>query len=78
MKTRLNFCPCCLSPLDAAQGVTTDGTPNPGDFTICAYCLVVLRFGENLVVEIPQHVPAEVQIVRTQFAAAKMRAGWMT
>jgi len=40
-------CPSCGSVLDAASG-PNGAVPRPGDFSICAYCGVTLRFEDPL------------------------------
>lgn len=41
-------CPSCGKLLDAATGVGNDSGPSPGDFSLCFYCGVFLRFNEDL------------------------------
>ncbi|HBN6266183.1 TPA: hypothetical protein L3N15_004164 [Vibrio parahaemolyticus] len=38
-------CPSCNHHLDGAAGV---GTPNPGDYSVCAYCGEFLFFGSQM------------------------------
>jgi hypothetical protein len=38
-------CPACGDRLDVATG---QGRPSPDDFTVCAYCGTLLRFGVAL------------------------------
>jgi hypothetical protein len=37
-------CPVCRAQLDAASDPEGDATPKPGDYSVCAYCVAVLRF----------------------------------
>lgn len=42
-------CPYCGHELDAATAVTEEGAaPSPGDFSVCAYCGLVLVFRADL------------------------------
>lgn len=41
-------CPNCNKLIDAVTEVTGDSTPDPGDYTVCAYCLHVLVFNDDL------------------------------
>lgn len=51
--TKSNHCPSCNKHLDAASGLTdSDISPKEGDFSICAYCGAVLRFRQELTVEL--------------------------
>jgi hypothetical protein len=38
-------CPVCRQTLDGATG---EGMPMPGDFTVCAYCGVLLTFIDGM------------------------------
>ena len=43
------LCPHCGYELDAASPTShPDTAPSPGDFSVCACCAAVLRFGEDL------------------------------
>ena len=42
-----SYCPRCLVRLDPSTDLHTEGTPEPGDFTVCAYCGEMLRFREG-------------------------------
>ena len=48
-RIRLNFCPVCLYAMDACTGVGHDRKPRPGDYSVCADCGALLRFGPGLV-----------------------------
>jgi hypothetical protein len=43
-------CPRCGTPVDAATGVfdARDGSPGPGDVTVCLYCAAVSVFDADL------------------------------
>lgn len=41
-------CPGCGKRLDGARAVTGNTAPQPGDFTVCIRCAIVLRFTEEL------------------------------
>lgn len=41
-------CPKCLAPLDAAAHMTTDQKPEPGDWSVCAYCFAPLVYQGDL------------------------------
>lgn len=48
-KTKENKCPLCDKKLDAVTGVLgKKDRPKPDDFSMCAYCGVILRFNEDL------------------------------
>lgn len=49
-KIKANPCPTCGVVVDGATviGQREDVRPNPGDFTLCVYCLSFLRYGEGL------------------------------
>jgi hypothetical protein len=38
-------CPCCSRVLDAFTTVGHKHQPKAGDFSVCAYCGAILRFG---------------------------------
>lgn len=46
------FCPVCFTVLNAATNMTSEGPPEPGDFTICIGCRAVLCFGLGMVMEL--------------------------
>lgn len=69
-KTRMNFCPKCRSPLDAAQGVGHERKPKRGDYTICIYCGSIWQFGKNLVLDRPYRVPLAVIVARNKVLQA--------
>lgn len=53
MKTfRLNTpdsrCPTCAKPMNGAAALGHDQQPIPGDFSVCAYCGTLLRYGDAL------------------------------
>lgn len=41
-------CPICGESLGASVHTTSGNGPQPGDSTLCAYCLTLLRFDETL------------------------------
>ena len=41
-------CPACGKILDACTSVEPDRQPSPGDLTICAHCIEILKFNEDL------------------------------
>lgn len=41
-------CPACMKQLDGATDLLGSRRPQPGDLSICAYCLVWLRFNDDL------------------------------
>ena len=41
-------CPKCGKFLDGVAGMTGTRRPKPGDWTVCAYCVELLRFGDRL------------------------------
>jgi hypothetical protein len=45
-KTEEQFCPYCGHVVDAHS--TDQGTPSPGDLSICFYCGEIMRFSEYL------------------------------
>jgi hypothetical protein len=68
-------CPCCGERLDGAYDVTGGGhAPNPGDWTLCAYCGATLRFpaADDAPLEvIPDAVVASYEHQDEEFAAAR-------
>jgi hypothetical protein len=48
--TRMQSATCtnCHKVVDAASGVGTDDSPDPGDFTICIYCGHLMVFADDL------------------------------
>lgn len=51
MRLEENRCPNCDSLIDGVRELSSgeqDGTPSPGDVSICAYCGEVLEFDKNL------------------------------
>jgi len=45
-------CPACDNKLDGFTAVDHRNDPEPDDVTVCAYCVEILRFDENLKLEI--------------------------
>ena len=41
-------CPSCGEIIDGATCPFHDATPNPGDLSVCVYCLHWLRFNNDL------------------------------
>ena len=54
------MCPGCSRPLDASSGVGHDFVPSEGDYTICLYCLEVMRYGAGLALSSAEAIPDEV------------------
>ncbi len=49
VRTKLNFCPCCNSKIDAVSSMDDKPEePRKGDITICVYCTEILEFDEEL------------------------------
>jgi hypothetical protein len=46
------FCPGCFKVLDGVTNLESSEAPKSGDFTICIYCAAVLRFTENMQLEL--------------------------
>lgn len=41
-------CPKCRKVLDGATAIDNDGSPpKAGDYSVCAYCLTLLRYGTD-------------------------------
>ena len=51
-------CPDCGASLDAVSYLWNEAHPNPGDYSVCAYCGQLLRFVTDLMVEAA--TPSEV------------------
>ena len=73
-------CPKCETLLDGFTGVDNTNSPESGDITICAYCTTILKFTDNMGVDIMtakelDEIPKEelYLIVDAQKAAAKFR-----
>jgi hypothetical protein len=45
-------CPKCFHELDANTCLTEEAKPEPGDYTVCIGCASVLRFRENMSLEL--------------------------
>ena len=41
-------CPLCGHTLDAASGVNTDASPDPGDYSVCIGCASPLTYRDDL------------------------------
>lgn len=72
------FCPRCFTLLSAVSCMTDERKPEPGDFSICAYCAAVLKYTSTMsfelssLLEIPVHSRLDfAQAV--QFIEAKIR-----
>jgi hypothetical protein len=48
----MRFCPSCFQRLDAATNLTADAKPEPLDFTVCTRCASVLRFDDDMNLEL--------------------------
>ena len=56
-----NKCPACNEVLNATSGLSdAAATPNPGDFSLCAYCGTVLRFNDDLSIREAEHADIEI------------------
>jgi hypothetical protein len=42
-------CPRCKKTLDGATPMCRGDVPEPGDYTVCAYCGVVLKWNSDMV-----------------------------
>lgn len=47
-RVKPNICPNCGKTLDAATACEGDRKPAPGDFTVCIYCAIILRFDNDM------------------------------
>lgn len=49
-RTRMQFCPRCRAPLDAATAANPECVcaPAPGSVTVCLYCGAVLEWDEGM------------------------------
>ena len=65
--TPIHACPACRHAINRAGTVRPGDThaPRPGDYTVCAYCLAVLRFttaGLECVSDAERHaLPAQLR-----------------
>ena len=41
-------CPLCGHKLDAASGINTDASPDPGDYSVCIGCASPLIYRDDL------------------------------
>lgn len=70
-------CPFCATELDAVTGVTTEDSPEPGDFTVCIGCCKVLRFADDMtllpssLLDIPMH--SRLQFAKVVQACGEVR-----
>lgn len=48
IKTGEDYCPNCKKTLDAATGLSDRAIPNPGDFSTCFYCGIILRYASDM------------------------------
>jgi hypothetical protein len=51
-------CVDCGKRLDGAAGVDTDDAPDPGDFTVCAYCGNIMVYDDDLSLRRPNAAEA--------------------
>jgi hypothetical protein len=51
-------CVDCGKQLDGAIGVDTDDAPDPGDFTVCAYCGSIMVYNDGLTLRQPDAAEA--------------------
>lgn len=50
-----SYCVKCGKMCDAAVLPFKEGVPQPGDFTVCAYCCTLMRFDEQLKLQRVSH-----------------------
>lgn len=65
-------CPVCGEILDAAEGVLEKIMPKKGDWTVCSFCVSILRFGEGLVLERPTDEELSALPMNDKIVIAKM------
>ena len=46
-------CPVCRAELSAASSIAPDEVPEPGDWTVCIACTVILIFNPEMTVRLP-------------------------
>jgi hypothetical protein len=60
-QTPIRFCPVCFHKLDGVTNLQGKEKPRTGDFTICIECANVLKFTDNLDMELSslEAIPVE-------------------
>ena len=72
------FCPSCFKVLDGVTNLEGHDAPKSGDFTICIYCANVLRFTEEMQLELSsiEEIPVYARLAFAKVVtAAKARLG---
>ncbi len=64
-------CPACQHRVDGATDPRSNRTPKPGDFSVCAYCSMVVVFNTDMTVRAAR--PAEIEALPAG-TRAEMRA----
>ncbi|NIT58395.1 MAG: hypothetical protein GWN00_19865 [Aliifodinibius sp.] len=71
-------CPSCKAVVDGYTSVNCEGTPEPGDITICVYCNSILQFDSNMKMILASHEVIEecglLEISRAQNRARRFKA----
>lgn len=72
------FCPKCGYKFDRASKVYGEGTPKPGDITLCLKCGHVMVFGPGMVVREPTSeeqasIAQDERITRARSAIQKLK-----
>ena len=57
-QVRPSPCPSCGVWMDGATGITSDDRPDPGDLTICFYCVKVAVYDDDLTLRRPNAAEA--------------------
>lgn len=45
-------CPSCDARIDAHTAAHSTASPKPGDVSVCLYCAAILRYGDDLTLEL--------------------------
>ena len=78
-------CPNCEHNLDCATGAFEEAVPNPKDLSVCIKCGTILRFADDMALEIlslndffelKQDVIKELFKVKVAFRALKKERGF--
>jgi hypothetical protein len=59
---RKQGCPMCDLPINAASLVSGEGSPGPGDITVCVHCKAILTYGEAM--ELQPAKPEAIEALR--------------
>jgi hypothetical protein len=70
-------CPECGNELEGQRSLTAKRPPRPGDYTVCAACLVPLQFGDRELVAVDlAQAPSKIRdALGGVIAAAKAQRG---